>query len=78
MSLPSPAKRSSSASSLSRTYLVAFGLLALLALARSRFEISLTRALASDGERVHLAGQQRALAERMTASAYALAAVAPA
>jgi len=77
MSLPSPAKRSSSASSLSRTYLVAFGLLALLALARSRFEISLTRALASDGERVHLAGQQRALAERMTASAYALAAVAP-
>ncbi len=66
------AKRSSPARRLSRTYVAAFGIIAALALARTNFELSLARGMASDGRRANVAGRQPMLMQQMVATGYSL------
>lgn len=69
--LPVP-KRPSAARRLSRTYVVAFGVLAVMGLARANFELSLGRHLETEARRAQLASRQPARMQRMVAAGYAL------
>ena len=68
------ANRPSAARRLSRTYVVAFSVIAALAFARATYELSLSRGMSSEVQRVKLAARQAMLTQQLIGAGFALVA----